>query len=281
MTRLKSLSIIFCVLVVVNSAKSQDNVNNNALIINVSDKLTTHLIFEDEVEYIDIGARQFSVDKLKNIVKIKCTDLENWNIHEKTNLTLVTKRGDYYSIWVYFESDPKVKTYWYESKNAIRLNTFDVLDAEKLKAEECENLYYKNSNISKKRSTYHMKYEINGMFYEKDKIIFRLKIENLSKIKFTTDSIRFLLTTKKKFNLLNLKSLKKLKPIQYIEKRADFVCNEAKEINGKSSHTYLFGFKRFVPTKDEILEVRISENNSGGRRGVLFLDIKDFLFRKD
>ena len=279
MNRLKSLPIIVCMLIVVNSVNSQNNMTNSALTINVSDKLTTHLIFEDEVEYIDVGVREFSVDKLKNIVKIKCTDLQNWNTHEKTNLTVVTNRGDYYSIWVYFESDPKIKTYYYESKNAIKLKTFDVLDAEKLKAERCENLSFKNSNIHKKYSAYHMKYEVNGLFYEEDKIIFRLKIENLTKIKFTTDSIRFLLTTKKKFNIL--KSLKKLEPIQYIEKKADFVCNEAKEINGKSSHTYLFGFNRFVPTKDEILEIRISENNSGGRRGVILLNIKDFLFKDD
>lgn len=279
MNHLKFLSIIVCMLVVINSANSQNNMTNSALTINVSDKLTTHLIFEDEVEYIDIGVRAFSVDKLKNIVKIKCTDLQNWNIHERTNLTVVTKRGDYYSIWVYFERDPKVKTYWYESKNGIKLKKFDDLDAEKLKAERCEDLSFKNSNIQKKYSAYHMKYEVNGIFYEDDKIIFRLKIDNLTKIKFTTDSIRFLLTTKKKFNIL--KSLKKLEPIQYIEKKADFVCNEVKEINGKSSHTYLFGFKRFVPTKDEILEIRISENYSGGRRGVILLNIKDFLFKDD
>ena len=279
MNRLKFLFIIVCMLVVNNLTNSQNNITNRAFTINVSDKLTTHLIFEDEVQYIDIGAREFSVDKLKNIVKIKCTDFQNWNIHEKTNLTVVTKRGDYYSIWVYFKSDPKVKTYWYESKNGFKLKTFDVLDAEKLNAKRCVNLSSKNSNIHKKYSAFHMKYEVNGVFYEKDKIIFRLKIENLSRIKFTTDSIRFLLTTKKKFNIL--KSLKKLEPIQYIEKKADFICNEAKDINGKSSHTFLFGFKRFVPTKDEILEVRVSENNSGGRRGVILLNIKDFLFKDD
>lgn len=279
MYRLKLLPIIVCMLLVLNSAIAQNKMINNDLTINVSDKLTTHLIFEDEVDYIDIGAREFSVDKLKNIVKIKCTDLQNWNTHEKTNLTVLTKRGDYYSIWVYFERDPKIKTYHYGSENAIKLKTFDVLDADKLKAERCKNFSLKNSNIHKKYSEFYMKYEVNGMFYEKDKIIFRLKIENLTRIKFTTDSIRFLLTTKKKFNIL--KSLKKLEPIQYIEKKADFVCNEAKEINGKSSHTYLFGFNRFVPTKDEILEIRISENNSGGRRGVILLNINDFLFKDD
>lgn len=277
MNRLKFLLIIVCLLVVNNLTNSQNNITNNTCTINVSDKLTTHLIFEDEVEYIDIGAREFSVDILKNIVKIKCTDSQNWNIYEKTNLTVVTKRGDYYSIWVYFDSAPKVKTYWYKSKSALKLKTFDVLDAEKLNTKKCVNLTSKNSNIHKEHTSYHMNYEINGLFYEMDKIIFRLKIENLSRIKFTTDSIRFLLTTKKKFNIF--KSLKKFEPIQYIEKKADFVCNEVKDINGKSSHTFLFGFKRFVPTKDEILEIRVSENNSGGRRGVIRLNIKDFLFK--
>ncbi len=278
MNHLKHLSKIVCLLFVVHVANSQDRITNNTSIIKVSDKMTTHLIFENEIEYIDIGTREFSVDKLKNIVKIKCTDLQNWNTHEKTNLTIVTKSGDYYSIWVYYENNPEVKTYWYKSKYGNKLKKFDVLDAKKLAVKRCQELFSKNSNIRKKHSTYHMNYEVNGIFYENDKIIFRLKIENLSRIKFSTDSIRFLLTTKKKFNIL--KSLKKLEPIQYVEKKADFVCNDAKEINGKSSHTYLFGFNRFVPTKDEVLEVRISENNYGGRRGVIPLKIKDFLFKR-
>lgn len=261
-----------------NNIYCQNRTAYNQIQIEVSDKMTTHLIFNEDIDYVDLGANEFSTDKLKNVLKIKCTDLNKWNIQDKTNLTVITKGGNYYSIWVAYKINPKIKTYTYNSQGAIKLKSFDLLKNKKIAAKHCHNLHARNSNIFKKHSSYKMKYIVNGIFYEKDKIIFRLKINNQSKIIFSTDSIRFLLTTKKKFN--PFKSLKKLNALQYIEKNASFVCNETKNIMGNSNHTIIFGFDRFVPTKNEVLEIRVAENNSGGRRGKIVLDIKDFLFKK-
>lgn len=277
MTLLKKLfSLLFCISAM-NIVYPQSSIAYDYAWIDVSDKLTTHLIFQEEIDYIDIGANEFSVDKIKNVVKIKCTDLDNWNIKEKTNLTVVTKNGFYYSLWVFYKKNPKIKTYIYTSENAIELQTFNSLNSSNLKINKCNRLLSKNPNIVKKDSNHKMKYQVNGIFYEKDKIILRLKIENQSRINFTTDSIRFLLTTKKRFNLF--KSLKKLDALQYVEKNAGFICNNTKDVLGNSNQTILFGFDRFVPTKDEVLEVRIAENNSGGRRGKIVLNIEDFLLK--
>jgi len=259
-----------------NVLHSQNKIDHLDTSIYVSDKLTTHLIFEEDIDYLDIGSADFSVDKLKNIVKIKCTNIDKWNISDKTNLTIITKSGSYYSLWVYYTRNPKNITHIYKNKDSIKLESFNAINNEKLDEKYCDLLTYKKSNISKKKSNYKMKYQINGIFYDKDKIIFRLKIENKSKIIFSTDSIRFLLTTKQKFNIL--KPMKKLHTIQYTEKTADFVCNNTKDIPSNSSHTFLFAFDRFVPTKNEVLEVKIIENNAGGRRGELSINIKDFLF---
>lgn len=267
---------LFIFMSTLNIIYSQSTADNR-LWIDVSDKLTTHLIFDEDIDYADIGANEFSIDKLKNIVKIKCTNLNKWNIQEKTNLTIITKGGNYYSIWITYKMNPKIKTYIYSSKNAIKLKSFDLLKTEEEAVKHCYDLRAKNSNLLKKHSRSKMKYLINGIFYEKDKIIFRLKIQNQSRIIFSTDSIRFLLTTKKKFN--PFKSLKKLNALQYVEKNASFICNGTKNILGNSNHTILFGFDRFIPTKNEVLEIRIAENNSGGRRGKIVLDIKDFLLK--
>ncbi len=262
---------------IVNNIYSQNSVAYGHACIDVSDKLTTHLIFEDDIDYIDIGAVEFSVGKLKNIVKIKYNGLEGWDINKRTNLTVVTKSGLYYSLWVYYKKKPTIKTYVYKPEDSYKLDSFDILNKKKLFIKHCNYLSHRNSNIIKEFSNHKMKYQINGIFYKNDKIILRLKIENQSKINFTTDSIRFWLTTKRKFNIL--KSLKKAEAIQYNEKNARFVCNNTKDISAESSQTILFGFDRFVPTDQETLEIRITENNSGGRRGKIVLDIKDFLFR--
>jgi hypothetical protein len=265
-------------LTAINGMHSQHKMEYLERSIQVSDKLTTHLIFEEDIAYIDIGSSAFSVDKLKNVAKIKCNNFDNWDINNRTNLTVITKSGAYYSIWVYYAETPKNTTYIYQSKDSYKLDSFDVLYHKKLDEKHCENLINKKANISKKDTNFKMKYQIDGIFYEKDKIVFRLKIENKSKIIFSTDSIRFLLTTKKKFNIL--KPLKKLNTIQFVEKTAAYVCNNTKDIPANSEHTFLFAFNRFMPTKNEILEVIIVENNAGGRRGKLAINIKNFLISK-
>ncbi|MFB3390087.1 DUF4138 domain-containing protein [Flavobacterium sp. LAR06] len=254
------------------SKKTVDSISYGNSSIDVSDRLTTHLIFKSDINYIDIGSAAFSVDKIKNIVKIKCTDLAKWNVTDRTNLTVVTKDGFYYSLWVDYSENPIVKTYIYKPEDSFKLNSFDVLNKE-----NCNSLLSRTSNFFREYSNHKMKYQVNGIFYDEDKIIVRLKVENESNIHFTTDSIRFVLTTKKKFNLF--KSLKKQTAIQYNEKRAAFVCNNTKDINAKSDNTFLFEFNRFVPTDSEVLEINIAENNSGGRRGKIVLKIKDFLLK--
>jgi hypothetical protein len=267
--------IIFFISFSINCVYSQikktiDSIAYGCSSIEVSEKLTTHLIFNNDINYIDMGSAAFSVDKLKNIVKIKCTDLAKWNVGDRTNLTVVTKDGYYYSLWVNYNENPTIKTYIYKPADSFKLNSFDILNKE-----NCNSLLSRTSNFLRENSNHKMKYQINGIFYDNDKIIVRLKIENESNIHFTTDSIRFVLTTRKKFNIF--KSLKTQTAIQYNEKRATFVCNNTKDINAKSDNTFLFGFDRFVPTDSEVLEINISEHNSGGRRGEIVLKIKDFL----
>ncbi|WP_166923436.1 DUF4138 domain-containing protein [Flavobacterium poyangense] len=249
-----------------------DSVSYDCSSIDVSDKLTTHLIFSNEVNYIDIGSAAFSVDKVKNIVKIKCTDLSKWNAWDRTNLTVVTKNGYYYSLWITYNENPQVKTYMYKPSNTFKVNSFDIMDKE-----NCNLFLSRTPNFLRQNYNHRMKYEVNGIFYNNDKIMVRLKIANESNINFTTDSIRFVLTTKKKFNIFKI--FKTRSAIQYNEKKAAFVCNNTKDINAKSDNTYLFGFDRFVPTDEEVLEINVSENNSGGRRGKIILKIKDFLLK--
>lgn len=277
MNSLRFLYIIFVVNVFLTSIYSQkkrvmDSVAYDCSTIDVSEKLTTHLIFNSEVNYIDIGSAAFSVDKVKNIVKIKCTDLSKWNVGDRTNLTVVTKNGYYYSLWVNYNDSPTIKTYQYSPSDTFKLNSFDIVDKE-----NCNSFLSRSPNFLRENNNHKMKYQVSGIFYNNDKIMVRLKIANESNIHFTTDSIRFVLTTKKKFNIF--RAFKARSAVQYNEKRAVFVCNNTKNINAKSDNTYLFGFDRFVPTDSEVLEINVSENNSGGRRGKIVLKIKDFLLK--
>ena len=104
---------LFILLSTLNNIYCQNRTAYNQIQIEVSDKMTTHLIFNEDIDYVDLGANEFSTDKLKNVLKIKCTDLNKWNIQDKTNLTVITKGGNYYSIWITYQINPKIKTYIY------------------------------------------------------------------------------------------------------------------------------------------------------------------------
>lgn len=259
-----------------NNVISQTRFSKGFDEIEVSNKITTHLIFESKITYVDIGSQMFSVKIIDNILKVKCININDWDIQDKTNLSIITEDGQYFSIWVRFKSSPEIKTYLYTKENSYQLDYFNSIKRKQILDEDCKRFVSKNQNARKSYKRNKMNYKVNGVFYHKDKILIRLKIQNSSKINFTTDSIRFLLTTKKRFNFFKL--FKKAEAIQYVEMKAQFVCNNTKNIHAESTSTLLFGFDRFFFNQNELLEIRIAENNAGGRRGKIILKNKFFLF---
>ena len=244
--------------------------------IEVSNKITTHLIFQSKITYVDIGSPMFSVKIIDNILKVKCININDWDIHDKTNLSIITDDGKYFSIWVRFKNHPEIKTYLYTKENSYQLDYFNSIKRKQIFDEDCKRIVSKKQNARKSYRKNKMKYEVNGVFYHKDKVLIRLKIQNSSKMNFTTDSIRFMQTTKKRFNFFKL--FKKAEAVQYVEMKAKYVCNNIKNIDAESSSTLLFGFDRFFFNQNELLEIRIAENNAGGRRGKIILKNKFFLF---
>ena len=242
----------------------------------VSNKITTHLIFESKIAYVDIGSPMFSVKIVNNILKVKCINISDWDIKDKTNLSIITEDGKYYSIWVRFKNSPEIKTYLYTKENSYQLDYFNSIKRKQIFDEDCRRLMSKKQNARKEYKKNNMSYKVNGVFYHNDKVLIRLKIQNNSKINFSTDSIRFLQTTKNRFSFLKL--FRKAEAIQFDEMKARFVCNNIKNIDAESSSTILFGFDRFFLSQNELLEIRIAENNSGGRRGKIILKNKFFLF---
>ena len=78
--------------------------------LKISDAKTTFLIFDDKVDYFDIGSGDIGLKhtEKKNIIKLKAITT---NFRE-TNLTVMTSNGHYYSFLLNYSANPDTLNYF-------------------------------------------------------------------------------------------------------------------------------------------------------------------------
>ena len=240
--------------------------------IRVSDTETTHLIFENDVEYIDVGNKYFATDVLKNIVKVKFINHEDkLSQQHTTNLTIITKNGEYYSFKLGFDQNNYGRSFKMISSNLV-IDQFNSLVPEIDFEKKCFEILEKPKNINKKKSYQKMSFTVNGMYYIDDLIYLRLLVENDSRLDFTLGQVDFWIRTRNT-------NTRKLTAYQTRIIKPFYTCNYDEEILGYNKKEMVFVFKRFVPLKNENFIVQITESNGGGRRGSIKLNVEDLLIK--
>ena len=237
--------------------------------IKISDIETTHLIFADEVEYIDVGNKYFATDVLKNIVKIKFVNTNNEGAEPISSLTIITKKGEYFSFKLLFDKE-NTDTSFRVLSSEFKIDQFNSITPEIDFKNDCLNILGIHENIKKKVSYQKMNFRVNGIYYIDDLIYIRVLIENKSRIDYTLDKIDFWIRSKKT-------NKRKLTAYQSRLIEPFYRCNYTEEIMGFNKSEMVFVFKRFVPLKNENFIIEITESGGGGRRGSIKLDIEDFL----
>ncbi|MDB9836033.1 DUF4138 domain-containing protein [Flavobacteriaceae bacterium] len=237
----------------------------------VSDIETTHLIFENEVEYIDVGNKFFATDVIKNIVKIKYIKTDDETLDTFSNLTIITKEGKYYSFKLLFDRADTSKTFKI-LPSELKIDQFNSVVPEIDFENSCLNILEKPININKKDLYQNMLFTVNGMYYIDDLIYIRLIIKNKSRLDYTLGKVDFWIRTKNT-------NKRKLSAYQTRIIEPHYICNYSTEILGYNESEMVFVFKRFVPLKNEDFVLQITESDGGGRRGSIKLDIEDFLIK--
>jgi len=237
--------------------------------IKISDLETTHLIFDNEVEYIDIGNKYFATDVLKNIVKIKFIDSKNDNVEPVSNLTIITKNGEFFSFKLLFNRQ-NTETSFRVQSSEFKIDQFNSITPEIDFKNSCLGIFKLPENIKKEVNYQKMNFTVNGIYYIDDLIYIRLLIENRSRIDYTLGKIDFWLRSKKT-------NKRKLTAYQARLVEPFYKCNYSEEIRGLTKSEVVFVFKRFVPLKNENFIIQVTESDGGGRRGSIKLDIENFL----
>lgn len=255
------------------TAQRNDSIEpiNYVKMIKVSDIETTHLIFDDNIEYIDVGNKYFATDVLKNIVKIKFVNTNDKSVIPISSLTIITKNGAYFSFKLLYDRQ-NTDTSFRVSTSNLTINQFNSILPDIDFDNSCKNILNKPNNIKKKMRYQKMSFSLNGIYYINDLIYLRVQIENNSRVDYTLGKVDFWIRSKNT-------NRRKLTAYQTRIIEPHYKCNYSNEILGFNKTEMVFVFKRFVPLKNEDFIIQFTENDGGGRRGTIKLDIEDFLIK--
>ncbi len=277
---MKSLFLTYILLVVSVSTFAQKNVKTlkNHEPIAVSDIKTTHIIFKEKIKYMDLGSRYFVLDSIENILRLKHIggEFTEEEEHKETNLTVMTKSGDYFSIPLYYKRNIKTTSYEFgKAKNSIdnKPNDASGLDQSLLYEICAESTKTKsNQNIRGKRSNLILS-KVSGIFYREDYMVMRVEVKNFATIDLDIDHILFRFIKKNKLAKKDFVYQERvLRPIK--------VCNAATRVDRSGGiEVYTFIFKKFTPNVDEKLHIDIIEKD-GGRSSTIIVRKKELLSPK-
>ncbi len=239
----------------------------------VSDIKTTHLIFGEKIDYLDLGSPYFVADTLQTIIKVKHIGEDSGEpISQVTNLTVITESGDFYSIPLRFNRDVENLTYRLrkskESIAAIRKEKV-IKDEGELEIQKfVDRLQFAESNadLSNRREDFEIK--VDGIYYQRDYMALRVTLYNTSTIDLDIDQILFRLKLKKKVSPDYIYQERLVKPIE--------VVDEVHKIKGFTSSTMVMIFKKFTPNENENLIIDVLEAG-GGRSSKLKITRKKLL----
>jgi conjugative transposon TraN protein len=235
---------------------------------------TVVLIFDQEIVHEDVGSDNVIMAKEGKILKIAA---KTKNVHE-TNLFVETA-GGYYSFIVKYTDSPAPKhlTRYFKAEHAVYLKepekpkdsadetnlttkTKDV-PAKELN-ENCTIIELREKTISDVGIIHNkMSFLLTGIFYQDDRMYFKLEIENSAVINYDIELIKFVIRSKK--------GTLKQAAVQETELQPMYVFNDSiSTIKGKNKLTKIFVFEKFTIADDKKLVVKILEK--GGDRILQF-----------
>lgn len=174
--------------------------------IYVSSSKTTFLIFDNKVDYFDLGSGDVGLkraDNKDNIIKIKAIN-EGF---KETNLTVMTNNNQYYSFILNYRDNPDTLNYFLKSnvKEQAKQQQTKIIESEP-KTEKVDSLdspikltqSINRSFIAGKRKD-KMIFLVKGIYIKDNKLLFQTEISNQSNIDYDIDFLKFSIKNKKRF----------------------------------------------------------------------------------
>ncbi|SHJ40785.1 DUF4138 domain-containing protein [Aquimarina spongiae] len=243
--------------------------------IRVSDIKTTHLIFDQQIEYLDVGSPFFVADTTKQMVKLKHIGQELVDVRTQlSNLTVITKDGGYYSFILAYQRLLQHLTYKVKRTEEFADAVQDKIQKEEDEAKALEALCnkldknYNNKIHLKNGKSGDIRVRVTGIFYVNEKIGLRIELKNESTIDFDIDHILFRTKLKKRFAKDYLYQERVIHP--------SGICSDNFEIAGQGQQNITLIFDKFMLNEKEKLSIDIFETN-GGRSATMIIPREELL----
>lgn len=249
------------------TAIGQDHQNVVTRNIEVGYDKTTFIVFGSEVDFFDVGSEDllFELTNKPNIVKLKGA-VEGF---AETNVTIITKKGDYYSFIVKYVSDPQTLNHILTTDGAPLLMNKEEFDEQKEQATLLKDFDYVERKIAQESPMtslsvfeYRMGLAVSGIFVYKGNIYINLVMSNKSSIDYNIDALMFSIQPRRKSKRATTSQDVYLQAIHTKNLPNSILANqEVKNV--------LVCFDPFTITNDKVFDIQLVE-----KEGSRTLDVK-------
>ncbi|WP_339881192.1 conjugative transposon protein TraN [uncultured Algoriphagus sp.] len=224
--------------------------------LQISDQMTTNLIFPFAIKSVDRGNRNILVQKanaVENILQVKAENSELQN----SNLTVITEDGSFYSFAVQYKEVPQKLNLKIQQAGISDLADFGKrIQAESELEETARKVATKNRSMPALRQRRFLTgIALTGIYIEKDLLYFQLRLENQTNIPYDIEQFRL-------FILDNKES--KRSASQELEQSPLLIYGNAERISAQSNQTLVVVLPKFTIPDQKHLKIKMMEE-SGGR----------------
>lgn len=224
-------------------------------ILQVSDLMTTHLVFPQPIKSVDRGSRNILVQKAKEVTNILQVKAENSDL-PNSNLTVITEDGGFYSFTVSYEQSP-------ENLN-LRIQPSPRLTKAGLTAqaqtssqirENAQLISLKHRSIPAIRQRKYLTgMALTGIFIESDLFYFQLELENQSNIAYDVALFKFFIRDNKQ---------NKRSASQELEQTPKLIWGDSQRIPAQSTQTLVVVLPKFTLPNQQHLGIELMEQQGG------------------
>ena len=257
----------------------------NIMPIEASYDMTTHIVFPNEISYVDLGNTDIiseKAEKVGNVLKVKA----NKKNFAGTTMTVITSDGKYFAFMVYYADIPNALNIKLSSNDfstvsrKVTLGTYDSTTSfalfDEVKMNEGEMNKYAYEIVKKKRhlnhigeEKYDMRVNIKNIYVKDNVLFFSFYFKNSSEVNYDIDFIKFYIRDAEIAKRTAQQELEVL-PIY------SFDPDNSNTIAGKSKNAKVYCFQRFTIPDKKIFTVEIFEKN-GGRKFSFDITNKDII----